>query len=176
MRKTGEKEDVWDIKKHLGGKWSQKRNWKLSGWRRLESWRTGDPDKQMTDVWFSAVGARSMETSVPTQTHHPHSAAWGSLPFTKLPQFLTMASEVGQRRTHFTDGNMRDRRRGLTESLRFTKPLGDESHTGRLSHTTWLPGLSRFPESRVYDRKVSEWWLRIESVSLEKEEARGGNT
>ena len=67
-----------------------------------------------------------------------------------------MAIEVGQRRTHSTDGNMRDRRRGLTE---LTKPLGGEPHTGvwfSVTHTTWLSGLSRCSESRVCDRKVSE--------------------
>ena len=45
-----------------------------------------------------------------------------------------------------------------------------------VTHTTWLPGLSRCSESRVCDRKVSEWWLRTESVSPEKQEGRGGNT
>lgn len=84
------------------------------------------PDEQMTDVFFLAVGAGSMETYPSQAPFQPHSAAWAPAFHINPLSSSMMASEVGQRRTHSTDGNMRDRRRELTE---LTKPLGGEPHT-----------------------------------------------
>ena len=60
---------------------------------------------------------------------------------------------------------MRDRGGGLVQVHKATQ----REVTHRVSHPHSItPGLSR-----LYDKKVSEQWLRIESISLEKEEARG---
>lgn len=137
-KNAGEKEDAVDIGKHMkqNKNRSPKRNGKLSEWKSSAAWRTGDPDKQITQVerekrmpflcssWWIHGGINSQSGQSPTQ------CCLGLPAFShKLPQLLMRPERWGRKEpiSQITIGEIEE-----GALFKFTKPLRGKSHTGFL--------------------------------------------